>query len=75
MDCIDNNAANCGYPKFNSLIQIVDYDDELPTEQGTIIHLTCPPHTIFSGPNFITCMENGQWEPDPSSVQCIKGKP
>ena len=55
----------------DSLMGVVDYD--LPTKQGATINFTCPPNMSFNGPNSITCMDNGEWEPDPSSVHCKKG--
>ena len=68
-------VANCGHPMINSLIGVVDYDnDDLPTEQGATINFTCPPNMSFNGTNSITCMDNGKWEPDPSNIHCKQGK-
>jgi hypothetical protein len=67
-------VANCGHPMIDKLIGIVDYDDNnLPTEQGTTINFTCPPAMSFIGQNSITCLENGVWDPHPSSILCEKG--
>lgn len=67
-------VANCGHPMINNLVGVVDYDnDDLPTEQGTTINFICPPSMSLNGPNSITCMDNGEWEPDPSSIHCKKG--
>ena len=60
----------------NELVRAVNYDkSDLPTEQGTTINLICPPATSFmiTGQNSITCMENGEWEPDPTSILCKEG--
>ena len=32
--------------------------------------LQCPPEQILIGPVSITCMENGEWEPDPRNAVC-----
>ena len=67
-------VANCGHPMINELIRVVGYDEnDLPTEQGTTINLTCPSAISITGQHSITCMENGEWEPDPTSILCQKG--
>ena len=30
------------------------------------------PGLVLIGPNSATCMENGEWEPDPSKFMCNK---
>ena len=58
----------------NSSVKVVDYgDNDLSADIGTIVDLTCPPDLSLVGPNSIACIENGEWEPDPSGVMCIKG--
>ena len=37
------------------------------------VRLSCPPKLMLTGPNSTTCMENGEWEPNPREVEC-KGK-
>ena len=32
--------------------------------------LTCPPGLVLTGPENLTCMWNGEWEPDPKDVEC-----
>jgi hypothetical protein len=41
-------------------------------QEGTIITLSCPPGFILTGSNTSTCMDNGEWEPDPRLVECIQ---
>ena len=43
-----------------------------PALAGTTLTLSCPPGRILTGPNTTTCMENGEWEPDPQleRVKC-----
>ena len=67
-------VADCGHPMINEHVGVVNYDEnDLPIEQGTTINLTCPPAMSFTGQNSITCMENGVWEPDPTSILCKNG--
>ena len=67
-------VANCGHPMINEHVGVINYDEnDLPTEQGTTINLTCPPAMSFTGQNSIICMENGVWEPDPTSILCKEG--
>ena len=49
-------------------ITIIVYMD--PVTEGTTIIFQCPPQHMFVGPNTTTCMENGEWEPDPGEVEC-----
>ena len=37
---------------------------------GSNITLSCPPGLVLSGPSTSICMENGEWEPHPSEVEC-----
>ena len=45
-------------------------DNELAVV-GTNASFSCLPGQMFSGPYKSTCLENGEWEPDPREVQCI----
>ena len=47
-----------------------DYVELEPLLFGTTITFTCPPGRALTGPNATTCMENGEWEPDPSNLVC-----
>ena len=43
-----------------------------PALAGTTVIFSCPPGRIFTGPNMTTCMENGEWEPNPQmeGIKC-----
>ena len=41
-----------------------------PAIEGTNITFICPPGMVLIGTNSTTCMENGQWDPDPRDVKC-----
>ena len=55
----------------NSVRVLLDNDSVLVDTNATF---SCPPGLVFSGPMKSTCMENGEWEPDPREVDCI-GEP
>ena len=38
---------------------------------GSEISFRCPLGLELTGPNATTCMENGEWEPDPMGIDCI----
>ena len=40
--------------------------------EGTTMTLNCLPDLVLVGSNTSTCTENGEWEPDPSEVECIR---
>ena len=63
-------TARCGYPNLqaDSPIVVMGYSD--PAREGTSITFSCSPGMILTGPNTTTCMDNGQWEPDPSQAKC-----
>ena len=46
---------------------------DLPVEGSTIM-FSCPPGMDLIGSNSATCMENGEWEPDPSGLMCNDSK-
>ena len=53
----------------NDSIMVIDYIH--PALEGTTVTLSCPPGLVLFGPNSTTCMDNGQWEPDPrDSMEC-----
>ena len=45
--------------------------DNEPAVIETNATFSCFPGQTFSGPHRSTCMENGEWEPDPQAVKCI----
>ena len=49
-------------------VVISDYVE--PLLSGKTITFTCPPGMELTGHNTTTCMENGEWEPDPREVIC-----
>ena len=44
---------------------------EAPALSGRSIKFSCPSGMALTGPNVAICMENGEWEPDPSNIECI----
>ena len=54
-------------------IRVIGYSD--PAIEGTTIMLECSsPNLVHMGPNTTTCIGNGEWEPDPREMQCIRVK-
>ena len=47
---------------------VMGYTD--PALEGQTITFACPPYQTLNGSNSSTCMENGEWEPDPREVEC-----
>ena len=41
-----------------------------PPLLGTVANFSCPPGLRLTGPSTATCMENGEWEPDPRKAEC-----
>ena len=41
-----------------------------PAMEGANVNFTCSPQHVLIGPHSATCMENGEWEPDPREVEC-----
>ena len=74
---IITTVANCGHPELlstcligiDSVTKIVGYDDIIAIEGSTIM-FSCPPGLVLTGPNYATCMENREWEPDPRRLVC-----
>ena len=71
------NTVNCGHPLLHHsqdttiFMMINDYTDTQPVVyEGTVLNFSCPPGLVLSGPNTTTCMENGEWEPDPRQTMC-----
>ena len=63
------HTATCGNPfhgiDSDAIIMIMNYTD--PAIEGTIVTYGCPFEYVF---NTATCMESGEWEPDPKKVEC-----
>ena len=68
------NTAKCIHPEHLTMTDdrvrvVLDNDSALV---GTNATFECLSGLAFSGPSYIsTCMENGEWEPDPSQIECI----
>ena len=63
-------SASCTYPLLKQdIVQVGDYRE--PLLNSTILIFSCPLGLVLTGPNTTTCMENGEWEPDLSLVNCI----
>ena len=67
--------VTCGHPfqervtSFkNDTIIIESYME--PAMEGAILTFECLPQYVLIGPNNTTCMGNGEWEPDPTEVEC-----
>ena len=52
----------------NDGVIVEGYED--PALEGENIIFSCRDELTLIGPNSATCMENGEWEPDPSIVEC-----
>ena len=51
-----------------SSVRVIGYSN--PALEGTSIMFHCPSGLTLIGPMSTTCMENGEWEPDPVEVKC-----
>ena len=53
----------------NDSVTLMYYADD-PALEGTILTFDCPPGMQLIGSNIttVTCMENGEWEPDPREL-------
>ena len=69
--------AKCGQPELlliaNDSVPNIEGYNGLPIE-GSVISFSCPPGLSLIGPNFATCTETGEWEPDLSSLVCNNSK-
>ena len=63
---VDYLSGQCGHGSQHGVI--ASYVN--PPLVGTVANFSCPPGLVLIGPNTTTCMENGEWEPDPSSMAC-----
>ena len=50
---------------------VMGYSDTTPSLKGSTVTYACYLGVALNGPNMSTCMENGNWEPDPRNVSCI----
>lgn len=61
-------SAACRFPLIERDVHVTKFSELLVA--GTSLMFACPSGLILTGPNTTTCLENGQWEPDPSQVKC-----
>lgn len=66
-------AVICEHPLFNksvrSSLYVPDFN-ESAVSVGTTVSFNCSePGQVLVGPNTATCMESGQWVPDPSQLK------
>lgn len=52
----------------DTMISITQYIE--PATEGSIVLFSCPSGLILTGPNSSTCVQNGEWEPDPDLIKC-----
>ena len=55
------------------VIAEVGYSENSIAMKGAVANFSCPPGLVLIGPNTTTCMENGEWEPDLTNLDC-KGR-
>ena len=62
--------AKCRHPteQVDDAVRVIGFTE--PAVRGTNVTLTCPPGLVLTGPDNLTCMGNGEWEPDPKDVEC-----
>ena len=53
--------------KTDNFLVVTGYTD--PAVEGSSVNLTCS-SGVITGPTMTTCMQNGEWEPDPTKVIC-----
>ena len=73
------SLVNCGHPELlltaisnDSVPRIVStqYHANQPVV-GSTVTFDCPPGQQLIEPSSLTCMDNGEWEPDLSELMCI----
>ena len=52
------------------ILRAVIVNTESPLIGGSMISYSCSTGQTISGPNTSTCLDNGQWEPDPMDTLC-----
>ena len=68
---MSNIPAKCRYPLVaDTSLRITGYHN--PALEAATLMFSCPSGKILTVPNMSTCMENGEWEPDPQveGIQC-----
>ena len=54
-------------------IDVIIEGYEVPALEGETISFSWSLGSMLTGPNSLTCMGNGEWEPDPEVVECVGG--
>ena len=71
---LNQHTVNCGSPTERVLsrevIAEVGYSENSIAMEGAVANFSCPPGLVLTGPNTTTCMENGEWEPEPRKIEC-----
>ena len=67
-------TVTCEHPVFNKsvelLLYVLNFLNESGIRVGTVVSFNCSESgQVLVGPNTATCMENGEWVPDPSLLQ------
>ena len=68
-------AVRCDYPLnqvTNSFLRVMRF--HYPAIVGVNTTLSCLSGMKLTGPNTLTCMETGRWEPDPTKIECKSNK-
>ena len=63
-----NFSVKCNDLLFNDSLTVMGYSQ--PAIVGSYVTFSCPLGMELIGPNSTTCMENGEWEPDPKKLEC-----
>ena len=60
----------CGNPAnlIDPSVTVIDFSD--PAIAGSNVSFSCDPGYVLYGPNTVTCIDDGQWEPDPRNLTC-----
>ena len=64
--------GDCGYPtsKDDSDVVTILSHTEGPWMEGNNITYSCTSDLMVTKINTSICMDNGQWEPDPTNITC-----
>ena len=52
------------------IVDLIIEGYEEPNLEGDSITFSCHDELMFTGPNSSTCVENGEWEPNPREAFC-----